>query len=719
MKEWLSARDIAEARLPGLPARLDTASRWIALLAERAPHLVRKRQGRGGGLEVHRDAVPVEAREEAARRAEANALIAQQNDELVEVREVRTRQIGAAVMQDLNGRQRQVMEARAAFLMEIERRTMQGGRSRKATIAAVLAGLRAGHEPSLSELAGRASDRPRAMAGVSPRTVLGWFAARDKGGLAALAPMVSREKEPLPSWFEDFARGYYAKPTKPPVTEALDDYCKSLPAGTPRPSIDQVRRCRAKLSVLEQARGREGKVAIRRLQAYVSRDTSALSPTSIYVADGTTYDQEVAHPVHGRPFKPEITSILDVATRACVGWSAGLSESTWVVADALRRAVGRCGVPAIFYSDRGPGYRNAAMDAPLTGIVSRLGCEHHFARPRNAQAKGNVERFQKLWVKVAKRRETYTGAGMDREAKLLAFKTTRREIALFGASRMLPDWADFVWAIEDEIHAYNHRPHRGLPKIRDPQTGRQRHASPAEAWAAHVAKGFEAIVPEAAELEDMFRPYEERRVSRCLVQLNTNSYFSNALEDWHGRDVVVGYDIADGQRVWIREIDIVDGERVPGRLICTAEFEGNKRDYVPLTTLRRAEEKRFAGRMRRAQDKIEEIEAEFRPSLMIEAAPVRPAVLSGVARAVPAAANPPAPVAIKPEKPAPRLSANGRPIFGEDEDFALWITAHPDQVNQADRDYIRSHLLVNELSRSLLAHAGVDIDALRDLTRAA
>lgn len=714
MREWWSASDIAASGLASLPSSRSGASALIAEIKARNPRLVVPHLGKGGGFDAHISGLPADARAELERQEKAAALVVQQNHEIAEVREARKRQIGTAVLQDLTGRQRQVMEARAEFLMEIERRAVLAGRGRKSVIAAAVAGMRAEREPALAGIAARASDRPRAN-GVSLRTVLGWFSARDKGGLPGLAPVLTREPEPLPPWFEDFARGYYAKPTKPELTEALADYCKSLPPGSPRPSIDQVRRCRAKLSALEKARGREGKVAIRRLQAYVSRDTSGLLPTSIYVADGTTYDQEVAHPVHGRPFKPEITSIIDVATRACVGWSAGLSESTWVVADALRRAVGRFGVPAIFYSDRGPGYRNAAMDAPLTGIVSRLGCEHHFARPRNAQAKGNVERFQKLWIKVAKRRETYTGGDMDREAKLLAFKTTRREVALFGASRILPDWADFVWAIEDEIHAYNHRPHRGLPKIRDPQTGRQRHASPAETWAAHVAKGFEAIVPDDAELVDMFRPYEVRRVSRCLVQFNTNSYFSNDLEAWHGKDVVVGHDIADGRQVWIREIDVVDGEQVPGRLICVAEFEGNKRDYVPMTVLRRAEGRRYAGRLRRAHDNIEEIEAEFRPSRLIEAVPARPEAFSGVARTI--AVAPPAQPASQPA-PAPRLAANGRPIFGEDEDFALWITAHPDEVHQGDREFIRTHLLASQTTRDLLVHAGVDLDALRALARA-
>src|SRR5690606_3677314 len=49
-------------------------------------------------------------------------------------------------------------------------------------------------------------------------------------------------------------------------------------------------------------------------------------------------------------------------------------------------------------------------------------------------------------------------------------------------------------------------PHRGLPKFTDPETGRKRHMSPDEAWAAHVASGFRPVMVDANEADDLFRP---------------------------------------------------------------------------------------------------------------------------------------------------------------------------------------------------------------------
>lgn len=61
--------------------------------------------------------------------------------------------------------------------------------------------------------------------------------------------------------------------------------------------------------------GRMGPRALKSLRAYVARDTMALWPMAVYVADGHCFDAEVRHPRHNRPFRPEITTVLDVHTR--------------------------------------------------------------------------------------------------------------------------------------------------------------------------------------------------------------------------------------------------------------------------------------------------------------------------------------------------------------------------------------------------------------------
>ena len=76
----------------------------------------------------------------------------------------------------------------------------------------------------------------------------------------------------------------------------------------------------------------------------------------------------------------------------------------------------------------------------------------------------------------------------------------------------------------------------------------------------------------------------------------------------------MGYDIHDASRVWARDRQ--------GRLICVAEFEANKRNYFPTSSfLEQAAQKRAEGRIKRAQVRIEEAEAELNPPQMLEYQP--------------------------------------------------------------------------------------------------
>src|SRR5690606_28996914 len=135
----------------------------------------------------------------------------------------------------------------------------------------------------------------------------------------------------------------------------------------------------------------------------------------IYMADGHRCDLEVANPETGRPFRPEIVSVIDVRTRRCVGWSTGIAESAWLVADALRDAAGKC-IPGIFYTDRGCGFINRHLGAEAEGVLARLGTSIETALPYGRQARGVVERFHRsCWVRGARFLPGFVGRDMDRE----------------------------------------------------------------------------------------------------------------------------------------------------------------------------------------------------------------------------------------------------------------------------------------------------------------
>lgn len=713
--EWLSASEIAQARLPSLPASRENAARFISRVAAVHPELVRPRAGRGGGLEVAAAALPAEARRELSRRAHADAERSADLVDLAAEHETNQRQIAMRGIGHLTARQRHVMEARATVLLAIEAAALLGGGGKDRAIRAFVEDAKATRlDPDRARAVELANDKGGGSGRVSRATIYDWFKARETLGVIGLAPEVTRQKADLPPWFDDFLR-HYGKPSKPSIAEALREFNRALPAKAERPTEAAVRRCLKKMPQLERLKGREGKLALRARLAYTARDFADLLPTSVYVADGKTFDAEVANPIHGRPFRPELTTIIDVATRRVVGWSASLDENTFGVVDALRRACGANGIPAIFYTDRGPGYRNEAMDAPLTGFMARAGITAMRALPYNSQAKGVVERLNQVYTAAAKALPTYIGRDMDKEAKLIAFKTTRREIAVAGSSRLLVGWDAFLDLIEETLASYNDRPHSSLPKIRDAQLGRLRHMTPNEMWAAKL-DGFEAVIPDDAELDDMFRPYVQRRTRRALVDWLGNSYFAPALEALDGQDVVVGYDIRDASRVWVREIDEVDGERVPGRLIAIATFEGHRTRYVPLSAEQAAMEKRAKGRLGRLQSKIEVVGQELRPALTLQPAP--PAIeIAPIGAVTPAVSVVPAAndQVSRPVVPAP-APAGKRPVFHDDVAFATWLAGNPDEATASDIALLRE-LLTTHSTNELLRMSGLDLAALRSIAR--
>lgn len=708
LKLWYSAQEIADAAKRLAVGGVPTTKRGIAGLIVRGgwdtspDTLSRPRAGRegGGGREYHFDLLPAALRaaldaeyHRALTAAAAAVHVAAETEKRVAVR-------SAA---GLNARQRQVMEARAAILTAIDHFRILHALSERAAILAF--GARPEDFGVADATVVVANDRLTDDRSISARTVQRWMQRRKAGGIAALAPVATREPQPLPPGFATFLT-HYLKPQKPAVTEALDAYRKTNPAHPL--TYKQVRyTLDTKLTDIERNRGRDGILALRARLPYVDRSTEALFPTTIYVADGKTFDAEIAHPVSKKPFKPEITTIEDVATRRIVGRAVSAKENVIAVTEALRVSCIRHGIPAIFYTDRGPGYKNKTFDTDYTGLLGRLSITPMRALPYGSQAKGLVERVQKtIWNRLARTYPTYLGKDMDKEAAKGVHKATRRDIKAFGSSRLLPDFADFLTAVDEAIAEYNARPHSELPRVRDEETGTLRHYSPDEFWAKHVADGFEAVPVDVDERDDLFRPYEIRVARRGLVEWNTNTYFHAALEGWHGRKVCVGYDFGDGSRVWVRHYE--KGADQPGALICVAVFAGNSVDYVPRSMQRAAEEKRLRGQESRLHRRLQDKREELNPGRFLEHVPAVPVAINPAPMAEPESV-----AAVEPAPVAPR-----RQVFASDEELALWALANPEKLTAGQRKVL-SDCLSRQTSRDYLRLSGVNVEALYGILRAA
>lgn len=679
MKEWFTASDLAN--MTDMP----NSSWGVTKKARRENWQSRKRSGRGGGQEYHLTSLPP---------ATQRALIAQQQPDILSEPQPQTETLnlpaqipenapqralaaaGPSVTQ-LADWQRERLVARHTVLNEVDRLEVVLGREQAIRTICEMAQQRQ-LNAQLTRAIPIANAKSRSGNGkqtLSRRTLYRWLDDRAKGE-TALAPKARQES--LPVWAGPLL-ALYQRPQKPSLAWCIRQMEKAGLAQIP--SRGQAHRLLQKMSVLEREKGRQGPRELKNIRPFVRRDTSELWPTDVYIADGHTFDAEIAHPVHGKPFRPEITSILDVATRRLVGWSVDLAESGLAVLDALRLACCTGGIPAIFYTDRGSGYVNAMMTTESHSMLERLGITHKTSLPYNSQARGLVERpHETIWVQAARVLPTYMGKDMDPEAAKRVHKLTRKQLAQTGKSEILPGWSAFVRFADSQAAEYNNRPHRSLPMTTDQTNGKRRHETPLEAWARASADGWQAVMPEADLVDDLFRPYVARKTRRGEVNLFGNIYFSNDLADHHGEMVRVGYDIHDASRCWVRDRN--------ERLICIAEFEANKRSYFPVSALDEAAAKRGAARLKRAQRKIDEIEQEqggARPA--IEHQPLSEETKALAAEMLRHLTAEDEPAAVVPITPAP--AGQARPVFNNDLDWYLWAMDHPGQLTDSDRALLR------------------------------
>ncbi|MEX0366692.1 MAG: Mu transposase C-terminal domain-containing protein [Ruegeria sp.] len=637
MSEWKSAEDWAAEALGGLP----TTKRNLNALAKRdcwqslGPEKARKRSGRGGGWEYHVTCLPEAAQAEYARRRR----VEQVQTEVAVATSAKCELVVRSAA-DLSARHKRAMESRVAILRELDRRVFVDEISKRQAILSLIHDVKWDQQavkdrredqriltPELLAAAESANDRGK---GLSRSQIYDWASAFAMHGITGLAPKKTRQKanqDEIYPWLPLFFR-FYGHPCGPSIgwciektiAELSDAELAEMVQRGVEPNYDKARRALNGLKGtgdhLKAFKGRVGPLALKARLSFKRRTFEGMDPTIVYTADGKTFDAEIAHPDHGQPFRPEITTILDVVTRKLVGWSIDLAENKRAVADALRMACEQHGVPAIFYTDRGPGYRNEEMDHPTLGLCARLGTTPSHSLPYNSQARGIIERVNgSVWNTLAKEFPTYVGPDMDRETKMRVHKATRRDLKMTGTSRLLPTFAEFVERVDEMVRVYNDTPHSAL-RIRDDETGRMRKASPNECWADFEARGFEHVSVEPHEVDELFRPHVKRRTRRGEVTWLNNHYSAAELEPYHGMDVLVGYDIHDASKVWVRQLEILDGKEVPGRLICIAEFWHNKERYFPVSATEAAREKRVEGQLRRLKAKEDRVKNDLRAPLL-------------------------------------------------------------------------------------------------------
>jgi len=520
--------------------------------------------------------------------------------------------------------QRQREGARLGVLNAIERLMAETKVGKDEAITGFLVSAQHPDMPHLAHMLRLANDKRGGGAALpSKRTIHRWFKQREESG--SLLPKVPQKDLSLPEWFKRFLV-FYRTPQKPSVQAAFELFARAELAQQPLaklPSVHQARRWLDKLGNVAREDGRLGSRELKTIKPYKVRDFKNLQPADIYTADGHTFDAEVLPPDSGKPFRPEITTVADVATRKIVGWSVDLAESGYAVLSAVCHAVKTGGIPAVFYVDNGGGYKNALMSDQATGLMGRLGITMRHSLPYSSQARGVIERLhQTVWVQAAKRLQSYIGVDMDKQAGQAVHKAGRKlmkqEAALKGvpalgnilslSPNLLPDFDEFRRIAAQAVEDYNNRPHRSLPKITD-ISGSPRHMTPNELWALKESQGAEIQTVDEAESLYLFMPQEVRVVQRGQVTLRRNVYYSAALQEYNGDRLRVAFDMHNAERVWLFDDD--------GRYVCHADWNGNRIDYMPVSVIEQAKEKRVAGQIKRLDNK-QSILATARPARVLE-----------------------------------------------------------------------------------------------------
>lgn len=683
VKTYYSCAELAEMKLDGLP----TSKPGIKIRAESDGWLSREVAAKGGRGGVKTEYQPPKAIMDLIRSSQLDTAITVKTSLKPQTQstELTVKAVDTTQLKDW---QRSTAEARAAICQEVKRLATLGGTDR-AVMKLVDMAANSELPDHLQQLVTVANARSgkEGKRTLSRRSIYRWLQDLE-GGIANLAPKAC-EKVEVPVW-APYLMSLYGQPQKPSLAYCIEKLPQFLPHGVEAPSYSAANRFISKMGNVDAQKGRMGSREIKNIKPFVRRDTSQMWPTDAYTADGHTFDAEVAHPIHSKAFRPEITTVIDIATRRVVGWSVGLAENTFGVIDALRHACTSHGIPAIFYVDNGSGFKNEAMSNEATGFMSRLAITLTHSLPYNSQARGIEERsHQSIWVRGAKTLATYMGEAMDAEAKQKAFKITRADIKAAGKSKHLMPWQTFIDWCNEQVEEYNNRPHRSLIKFYD-EAGKKRNQSPNEAWAQALVEGFKPVDVEADEADDLFRPYKEAVTRRGEIVLFTNTYFSHDLEQYHGETMRVGYDIHDASRVWVRN--------QAGQLVCVAEFEANKRSYFPQTFIEQAAEKRAKGRIKRAQVKIEEAEQELNPpqQLVYDTPIVLPVMNTSPENRLPST-------------PDVQIVENGvvgevvelnakfhRPFFETDAAKYRWLVANDEHMTVQDEAWINYYKLTSE-----------------------
>lgn len=403
-REWWTAAEIADAGLPDLPG----SKRGVQFVAERQgwasdPRRARLRGGKGRAWEYHWTLFPHRAQAAlifSAPRSEAPAKPA--------------------------GLDRDREEAWAEYArLPASAKDKAAQRLQALDLVAGLEAAGTTRQLAIDEVSRRT--------GAAPRTIWGWLALVDglrrDDWLAWLAPRYARgdaasglRRSEIDPAFGDLIKADYLRLEQPSLTSVYDRCVRIAQAkGIPTVPIHTVRRwIERTVSPTALTLGRKGVEALKRMRPAQERDKTALHAMEAVNSDFHRFDLFVQFPAgpggqKAEIGRPQMVAMQDIYSGRLLAWRVDRSANSQAVQLCIGDMIERWGIPEHVLLDNGrefaaktitggtkTRFRFRVREDDMSGLLTSLGCQIHWATPYSGQSKPIERAFRDLCDRVAK-----------------------------------------------------------------------------------------------------------------------------------------------------------------------------------------------------------------------------------------------------------------------------------------------------------------------------